>query len=191
MEWRCARILGPTHRCPTFFQTPNMIRQQDAEMLYQAYERALGVLSEAEALLWSLPDEPARNGLLHAHSAVIVDILSKLRAPLVLQFPELDTDSPEGLPDTLLEPDEQDAVSRLTAVQMREVDESLLAACALSWKKVASVVGRASARESRQFADIPYGYFAQRVKALVEAGQLESQGNLDHVRYSEIRLPGN
>lgn len=168
-----------------------MIRRQGAEALYQAYERALGALSEAEALLWKLPDEPERDRLLHAHSAVTLDMLSKLRAPLILQFPELDTDGPEGLPDTLLEPDEQDTVSRLTAAQTREVDESLLAACAPSWKKVANVVGKVSTHGAKQFADIPCGYFVQRVKALVEAGQLESQGDLDHMRYSEVRLSGN
>ena len=170
---------------------PTMIRQQDAEALYQAYERALGALDEAEALLWNIPEGPARDKLLHAHSDVTVDMLSRLRAPLVLQFPELDTDTPNGAPSTLLEPDEQDAVSRLTAAQTREIDEFLLAACAPSWKKVASVVGMASTRGSNQFADIPYGYFVQRVKVLVEAGQLESQGNLDHMRHSEVRLPGN
>ncbi|MGJ7604106.1 DUF3658 domain-containing protein [Variovorax sp. LT1R20] len=168
-----------------------MISQQDAEALYQAYERALGALDEAEALLWNIPEGPARDKLLHAHSDVTVDMLSRLRAPLVLQFPELDTGTPNGVPSTLLEPDEQDAVSRLTAAQTREIDEFLLAACAPSWKKVASVVGMASTRGANQFADIPYGYFVQRVKVLVEAGQLESQGNLDHMRHSEVRLPGN
>lgn len=156
-----------------------MIRQQDAEALYQAYERAFAALSEAEALLWSMPEAPARDKLLHAHSDVTVDMLSRLRAPLVLQFPELDMGTPKGPPSTLLEPDEQEAVSRLTAAQAREVDETLLAACGPSWKKVASVVGTASTQVSEQLAEIPVGYFAQRVKALVEAGRLEGQGNLD------------
>lgn len=165
-----------------------MIRQQDAEALYQAYERALGALSEAETLLWNMPKGPARDKLLHAHSDVTTDMLSRLRAPLVVQFPELDTDTPTGPPSTLLEPDEQEAVSRLTAAQAREVDETLLGVCGPSWKKVASVVGTASTQVCEQLDEIPVGYFAQRVKSLVEAGRLEGQGNLDYMRYSEVRL---
>jgi hypothetical protein len=34
-------------------------------------------------------------------------------------------------------------------------------------------------------------FIADRIKALVKAGTLESQGDLDRWRFSEIRLPGN
>jgi hypothetical protein len=34
-------------------------------------------------------------------------------------------------------------------------------------------------------------FIADRIKALVEAGKLESAGNLDRWRFSEIRLPKN
>jgi hypothetical protein len=38
--------------------------------------------------------------------------------------------------------------------------------------------------------EIPDGYYAQRVALLVNAGNLHSQGNLDYMRFSEVRLPG-
>ena len=36
---------------------------------------------------------------------------------------------------------------------------------------------------------IPDLYFAQRGRKLVEAGRLESQGNLSYMGLSEVRLP--
>ena len=166
-----------------------MIKRQDAEVLYRAYERALGALTEAEAVLWNLPMGSARDECIRTHADVVVAILSRLRAPLVLEYPDLDTSGPEGPPDTLLEPYEEEELSRLTAAQVRHVDEAILASCVPSWKKVANVVGTASEQASDWLAEIPCGYFAQRVKALVQAGRLESQGNLDYMRFSEVRQP--
>ena len=37
--------------------------------------------------------------------------------------------------------------------------------------------------------EVPVGFLVRRVKVLVESGKLESSGNLDYMRFSEIRLP--
>jgi hypothetical protein len=166
------------------------LNQEDAAALYGIYQRALDVLTEAEAVLWSLPKQPERDEFVHAHADVIVSILSKLRAPLVLQYPDLDTDVPEGPADTLLDDEEQKAVAGFTEDQVQLIDEMLLAECAPSWRKVARIVGTVSTRGPAEFADIPIGFYALRVRALVVAGKLESQGNLDYMRFSEVRLPG-
>ena len=42
---------------------------------------------------------------------------------------------------------------------------------------------------SERFPNIPDIYYAQRVRRLVAVGELESQGNLEYMRYSEVRLP--
>jgi hypothetical protein len=36
---------------------------------------------------------------------------------------------------------------------------------------------------------IPYTFYALRTKTLVAQGRLESQGNLEFIRFSEVRLP--
>jgi len=36
---------------------------------------------------------------------------------------------------------------------------------------------------------LPDLYYAQRVKSLVSRGLLIAEGNLDYMRYSEVRLP--
>lgn len=162
--------------------------REDAAALYDAYERALKAISEAEPVIWRLPKTPERDQFLHAHTGVIVDILSQLKAPLVRQYPELDTTLPEGPPDTELNDEEQRTVVAFSESQVAFIDSVLLADCATSWRKVARIVGTALTH-CPEVADVPIGFFARRVKALVEAGKVESKGNLDYMRFSEVRLP--
>ena len=55
--------------------------------------------------------------------------------------------------------------------------------------KVACIVGMTIGGLSEKFPNIPDVYYAQRVRRLVAVGELESQGNLEYMRYSEVRLP--
>lgn len=164
------------------------MKQEDAAFLYEVYERVLGVLSESEAVLWDLPKGPERDDYIHAYGGIVTDVLCKLRAPLVRQYPELDTTGPEGPSDLLMEPDEQEAVDRLTSDQVQRIDTALLADCASSWRKVARVVGTAMMHLSAELPEIPDSYYATRIVSLVQLGVLESQGNLEYMRYSEVRL---
>lgn len=168
------------------------MKQEDAAALYAIYKRALEVLSEAEPLILDLPDEKERRTALHSYGGVIVEILSSLRAPLVREYPELDTtEPPEDEPDTLLDAQEQQVVDLLTPEQIQRIDEQLLADCAAGWwRKSARIVGTAWMALSKELPDVAVGYYAQRVIVLVEAGQLEAQGNLHYMRFSEVRLPG-
>jgi hypothetical protein len=70
-------------------------------------------------------------------------------------------------------------------------DDLLIACTVEQWRKAARVVGEAFC----QFLDGPFhqvGYFvlATRLRALTEAGRLESQGDLRRPRFSEVRLLG-
>lgn len=119
------------------------IKRELAAQLYEIYERALRVLSEAEPIIFDSLEADAREAYAEAHSKVIVDILSELRAPLVIQYRDLDTHVHEGRPDTLLDADEQAAVDRLTAVEVQRIDDALLSDCVRSARKVARIVGNA------------------------------------------------
>lgn len=165
------------------------ISRELAAKLYDVYERALGVLGEAETIIFDALEGQARAEYIEAHSKVVVGILAKLRAPLVIQYRDLDTEIHEGPPDTLLDADEQAAADRLTAEQIQRIDDALLSDCARSARKVARIVGSAWLQLRDELRDIPMGFYAQRVKAIVAAGKLESRGNLDHMRFSEVRLP--
>lgn len=167
------------------------IKRELAAQLYEIYERALRVLGEAEPIIFDALEGDARAAYIEAHSQVIVDILAELRGPLVIQYRDLDTHVHEGPPDTLLDADEQEAVDRLTAAQIQRIDDALLSDCVRSARKVARTVGNAWMQLRDELQDVPVGFYAQRVKMIVDAGKLESRGNLDHMRFSEVRLPRN
>jgi len=75
------------------------IGREDAVALDAVYERALKVLAEAEQVFSHLPKTPERRDYLIGYAEVISDVLSKLRAPLVLQHPDLNAGPSDGVSD--------------------------------------------------------------------------------------------
>lgn len=94
-------------------------------------------------------------------------------------------------PDGPLDAEQSLRVSRLREEDLWEIDRVLLSLAAPSWRKVARIVGMAIDQLSGRLPNIPDVYYAQRVRRLVAVGELESQGNLEYMRYSEVRLPAN
>ena len=93
-------------------------------------------------------------------------------------------------PDPPLTAEQQAIVSALTDEQVAEIDRALLANCIERRRKVAAVVGRTMTDQFMdRFEGVPDIYYAARIRALVERGQLESFGDLGYMRYSEVRLP--
>jgi hypothetical protein len=161
-----------------------------AEALYVACEKTIASLTDAEHAIHQISDDEERKRLLRALSEVITDVLMNIRFPVVHQYPELEPPPVLGQPDTELCEEEQEVVSRLRPAEVALIDEALLTECASSWRKVARVVGGALGTLQDQLPGVPDGYYAQRIAVLVSAGNLESQGNLQHMRFSEVRLPG-
>jgi hypothetical protein len=95
----------------------------------------------------------------------------------------------DAVPDPPLNTEQALRVSRLTQEDLWEMDRVLLAQASQSWRKVARIVAMTIGELSERFPDVPDIYYAQRVRHLVEVGQLESQGNLAYMRYSEVRRP--
>lgn len=100
----------------------------------------------------------------------------------------MDRKSPECQPDPELSGNELVRVAQLTDSDIRRIDEALVAAASVNWRKVARIV-RFAMNEPTRVARIPDIYYAKRVRELVEAGRLESQGDLHYMRFSEVRLP--
>jgi hypothetical protein len=68
------------------------------------------------------------------------------------------------------------------------VDQTILACCKPQFRKVARIVLDVSVALKVPM-NVDKAFIADRIKALVQAERLESQGNLDRWRFSEIRLP--
>jgi Protein of unknown function len=161
-----------------------------AKELIAACARALAALTEAEQAIHRIPEDEERKRVLRALSGVMADVLSQVRAPAIRQYPELEPPEALGQPDTDLTEREQEAVSNLKSSAVELIDGALLSECAASWRKVARVVGTAMNSLEGQVPEVPDGYYAKRVAFLVASGKLESQGNLEHMRFCEVRLAG-
>ena len=93
-------------------------------------------------------------------------------------------------PDGPLTPEQEAVVQKLSPDDVAKIDEGLLSNCRNRWRKVAMVVGSTMASGGPyHYENVPDVFYSQRVKALVQRGLLESQGNLDFMRYSHVRLP--
>ena len=91
-------------------------------------------------------------------------------------------------PDPPLDLEQSLRVSKLKQEDLLEMDRVLLSQAAPGFRKVARIVAGAIGELSARLPDVPDVYYAQRVRSLVAAGKLESQGNLLFMRYSEVRL---
>ena len=92
-------------------------------------------------------------------------------------------------PDPPLTPEQAIRVSRLRQEDLWEIDRVLLAHSTTTWRKLTRIAGMTIGELSERFPNIPDVYYAQRARRLVAVGELESQGNLEYMRYSEVRLP--
>ena len=75
-------------------------------------------------------------------------------------------------------------VSKLTTIELKEIDDALLNNASNKWRKVATTMFQFE----NKYQTIPDLFFSKRIKILVEESKLESQGNLDKMRYSEVRI---
>ncbi len=92
-------------------------------------------------------------------------------------------------PDPPLSAEQLRTVESLSGEQIAEIDNALLANCIKRWRKVAAVVGFTMTDQLIDaFPGVPDIYYAGRVRRLVEIGTLEASGDLNYMRYSEVRL---
>lgn len=157
-----------------------------ARDLFHACEKVLSALGEAEVAIERV-EAAERSLLMHLLGSAIGEAL-QLRSPAVLQYPDLEAPRAMGEPDTDLDAHESDIVARLPQEEARVIDAALLAECAAAPRKVARVVSAAMRNLGDAYEHVPLGYYVQRVAALAAAGRLVADGNLDYMRFSEVRL---
>lgn len=91
--------------------------------------------------------------------------------------------------DPPLSPEEQSVVDALTNADIEVIDSAILANSFSRWLKVARVVGDTVSALSERYPRLSYAFYAQRLRHLARRGRLESRGNLEYLRFSEVRLP--
>ncbi len=95
----------------------------------------------------------------------------------------------ELIPDPPLDAEEARVASSLSPEFIARIDAELLSHARPRSRKVAMLVGLAMSNEAVRVPGLPDLYYSQRIRALVEKGALIAEGNLDCMRFSEVRLP--
>ena len=91
-------------------------------------------------------------------------------------------------PDPPLSEAEEELVRSLSADTIAMIDAVLISEVSTRWRKVAMVVARTMEALEHRLPPITDIFFARRVRYLVKSNELQSQGDLSRMRYSEIRL---
>jgi len=97
--------------------------------------------------------------------------------------------SDEFTPDPPLSSKEAQVAAALSPQFIERIDAELLSHAKTRNRKVAMIVGLAMSNPDVRVPGLPDLYYAQRVRALVARGALVAEGDLDYMRYSEVRLP--
>ena len=168
-----------------------MVERDVAAAILDIYERAFAILCEADVVLSKVTPTPWLDEVSDAHDDIAMFVMSGMRDHIFERFPELDTDRPDGPPDSLLSAEDEAVVSGLTAEQVERIDATLLSDCESRGRKVARIIATALGLMRDELPQVPTGFYSRRVQALVAAGKLDSRGNLDHMRFSEVRLARN
>lgn len=92
--------------------------------------------------------------------------------------------------DRELTQEELKLVATLSDAQLAEIDEMLLSHVHPKYsRKVAYLVGATMSDLPNRVKGIPDVFYSKRVARLVELGKLVADGNLNYMRYSEVRFP--
>ena len=92
-------------------------------------------------------------------------------------------------PDPDLNKDQRLRVAKLSFEELTRIDETLVSHASKLNRKVAMLVGLSIMDLRKDIPNVPDVFYAQRVKKIVNEGLLIAEGNLDYMRFSEVRLP--
>lgn len=157
-----------------------MNREQAEEILGYLLEAAFE-LDEAKAAANVFADQDKDAAAL---SALIIKLNSELLQAIYARFRDLIPfeEFPE-ISSSL----RWDQVQLPPSVSEAQVDQIILSVIAPQWHKMARIIWDAVKRSEELALGVRDEAFAARIQVLVEAGRLESQGDLRKWRHSEVR----
>lgn len=117
-----------------------------------------------------------------------IGLIREIQEPIFKKHPELRPPPPaDYIPDPDMTEEEIEATSRLSSKELDGMDEAILLEADDRYLKVARIVVRAADNWAGPAESVPYAFYVQRIRRLIEKGALESQGDLRYMRFSEVR----
>lgn len=92
-------------------------------------------------------------------------------------------------PEDLLSSEEESRTSRLSAEDLARIDASLLSHARPQSRKLAMIVALAMGDCGEDISNVPDAFYSRRAARLVSEGKLVASGDLQRMRYCEVRLP--
>lgn len=92
-------------------------------------------------------------------------------------------------PDPPLSAEQKALIASLSEDFIRKIDRVLLSHAKPQPRKVAMLVALSMMDSDIRASGLPDLYLSMRVRKLVEDGFLDSDGNLECMRFSEVRIP--
>jgi len=89
--------------------------------------------------------------------------------------------------DLSLTEEQMKLVNALSESELKEIDNALLLNICNQWRKVARVIATTMNSMENRVKGIPDIFYAQRIIELANKGEIESQGNLNRIQFSEVR----
>ena len=86
-------------------------------------------------------------------------------------------------------PEQLILIKGLSEDQIESIDKALLASACKNWRKVSRIVSMAMDALPNKVNGIPDVFYSKRVAILIQKNKLLSQGDLNCMRYSEVKLP--
>ena len=157
-----------------------MNREQAEDILEYLLEAAFE-LDEAKAAANVFADQDKYAAAL---SALIIKLNSELLQAIYARFRDLIPFEEFPEIDSSLR---WDQVQLPPSVSEAQVDQIILSVIAPQWHKMARIIWDAVKRSEELALGVRDEAFAARIQVLVEAGRLESQGDLRKWRHSEVR----
>jgi len=78
--------------------------------------------------------------------------------------------------------------SELKPTDFEPIDLCLMSYISSQYRKVAFVIGQTMLKLKDEYPDLPDMFYTSRIKHLAATGVIEAAGNLDRIRFSEVRL---
>jgi len=159
------------------------------ESINELLEAAVRTLNQAAAEISDFRFEPVSEHMRSIGRAI--GNIAQIQHQVYMLKPELRPHEETPDPDRDLTDEEKAIAANLSEKNLDVIDQQLLSNAKPTWRKVAMLVGLAMGDLPDRVVGIPDVFYAQRVRTLVERGLLEAQGNLQYMRFSEVRLPSS
>tara|TARA_B110000046_G_scaffold87746_1_gene95852 strand:+ start:4777 stop:5088 length:312 start_codon:yes stop_codon:yes gene_type:complete len=78
-------------------------------------------------------------------------------------------------------------ISALEKTDIKFIDDTLLSCISLKYSKQALIIIIARQKMEDTLGSIPLTYYSMRIQKMVEEDILEANGNLEYLRFSEVR----